>query len=61
MFKLCEFNVQNVIGTSPEKAPRKMVGRLWFYNYPVAQIIYEWIALCYDLIRWMLWRVKAEN
>lgn len=58
MFKLCEFNVQNVIGTRPEKVQRKMVDRLWFYNYPVAQIIYEIIALCYNFSRWISWKVK---
>ena len=61
LFKLCEFKVQQIIRCRPQKIERKMVSRLWFYNYPVAQIIYEFIALCYDFIRWILWRLKTED
>ena len=58
MFELCEFNVKKVVGCRPENVSRKMVPRLWFYNYPPAQTLYEFIGLNYGLIRWASWKVK---
>ncbi|MCG5056583.1 MAG: hypothetical protein KA714_00785 [Limnoraphis sp. WC205] len=58
MFELCEFKVKQVIKCRPQKVQRKMVSRLWFYNYPVVQTIYEIIALCYDFSRWLVWKVN---
>lgn len=61
MFELCDFEVKQVIPSRPQKVKRKMVSRLWFYHYPVAQIVYELIALGYNFMRGILWKMKLEN
>ncbi|MCF3608972.1 YdcF family protein [Planktothrix agardhii 1033] len=51
MFKLCGYNVQQVITSHPELANRTMPLRLVFYHYLPAHLLYEWGALVYNLIR----------
>lgn len=59
LFELCEFQVKNVVRCRPKQRKRQMVSRLWFYNYPVVQIIYELIGLVYNLNRWVFWKLKG--
>jgi len=56
MFKLCGYNVQQVITSSPEVVDRKMPTRLWFYDYLPANLLYELVALVYNLIRFCQWK-----
>ncbi len=58
MFKLCEYNVQQVIQCRPQNVQRKMVSRLWFYDYPIAQMGYELLGLGYNLTRWFFWKIN---
>lgn len=55
LFRLCGFNVQQVVGCRPEKVSRIIINRLWFYDYFAIQIFYELLGTLYDLIRWFLW------
>ena len=61
MFRLCEFKVKQVIGCRPQQIRRKIVPRLWFYDYSVVQIFYESSALLYNLLRWLKWKIKAKK
>ncbi|CAD5954045.1 hypothetical protein PCC9214_02743 [Planktothrix tepida] len=60
MFKLCGYNVQEVITSYPELAYRRMPFRLLFYHYLPANLVYEWGALVYDLIRFYVWKVSSK-
>jgi hypothetical protein len=55
LFRLCGFQVTRVIGSYPTQITRKIVNRLWFYDYPGVQFLYEIAGLVYDLNRWLLW------
>lgn len=61
LFRLCGFNVQRVIGCRPKDVQRKIVPRLWFYDYPIIQSLYEGVALIYDFGRWIEWKLKTKN
>ncbi len=61
LFRLCGFQVQRVIGCRPKVVSRKIVPRLWFYNSPIIQNLYEFTALVYDLGRWLMWRISLQN
>ena len=56
LFRLCGFNVQQVVGCRPEKVSRRIVARLWFYDYFVIQIFYELLGTFYDFMRCLFWR-----
>ena len=56
LFQLSGFNVQQVIGCRPQKKSKKIVPRLWFYDYLIVQIFYEILGTFYDLMRFFLWR-----
>lgn len=61
MFKLCGYNVQEVITSYPELANRTMPLRLIYYHYLPANLIYEAIALVYDLIKVFHWIICYKN
>ncbi|NJR74160.1 MAG: YdcF family protein [Scytonema sp. CRU_2_7] len=61
LFRLCGFQVQSVIGCRPKSVHRKMVPRLWFYDYPIIQSLYEFTALVYDFGRWLVWKISTKN
>jgi hypothetical protein len=55
MFRLCGYRIGKVIGSRPAlRTGRKMVKRLWFYDVPGVQYIYETIAIVYDSFRFLL-------
>jgi len=54
LFRLCGFNIQQVIGCRPEKVYKKIVPRLWYYDYFTIQILYEILGTLYDFVRWFL-------
>jgi hypothetical protein len=55
MFRLCGYRIEKVKGSRPAaRTGRKMVKRLWFYDVPAAQYIYEAIAIVYDSFRFLL-------
>ncbi len=56
IFKLCGYNVQQVITSYPELANRTMPLRLVFYHYLPAHLLYEKVALLYNLIRFYQWK-----
>ena len=56
LFRLCGFNIQQVIGCRPEKVYKKIVPRLWYYDYFTIQILYEILGTLYDFVRWFLGR-----
>lgn len=60
MFRLCGFNIQQVIGCRPQQIQRPIVPRLWFYDYLPIQYLYECAAFVYDLCRWMIWKAKGS-
>ncbi|VXD20992.1 YdcF family protein [Planktothrix paucivesiculata] len=51
MFKFCGYKIQSVITSVPEISDRKMPLRLWFYHYLPANLLYELVALVYNIIR----------
>ena len=55
LFRLCGFNVTQVVAIRPLKVSRSMVSRLWFYNYLPVQLLYEAAGMLYGLIRWVIW------
>jgi len=55
MFRLCGFNINQVTTCRPKKISRKIVSRLWFYDYLIVQLIYELLGTFYDSVRWFLW------
>ncbi|NMG10420.1 hypothetical protein [Brasilonema sp. UFV-L1] len=61
MFRLCGFPVQSVIKCRPKEVCRKIVPRLWFYDYPIIQHLYEFTALIYDFGRWLMWKISPKN
>ena len=61
MFQWCDYKIQSVIASSPEVVDRKMPSRLWFYHYLPAHLLYEAIALVYDLGRWSRWRMGKNS
>lgn len=60
MFKLCGYNIQQVITSYPELANRTMPLRLIYYHYFPANLLYEYIALLYDLIRVYRWKIYSK-
>ncbi|MGB3536382.1 MAG: ElyC/SanA/YdcF family protein [Microcoleaceae cyanobacterium] len=60
MFRLCGFNIKQVIGCRPQQTQRPIVPRLWFYNYLPIQYLYECAAFVYDLCRWILWKKRGS-
>lgn len=61
MFKCCGFWVEKVVGCRPEKVSREIVPRLWFYNYPPIQFLYESATLVYDSCRFIIWKVRGSQ
>ncbi|MBW4633809.1 MAG: hypothetical protein KME30_18480 [Iphinoe sp. HA4291-MV1] len=61
LFRLCGFHVQSVIRCRPKAVHRKIVSRLWFYNYPIIQNLYELTSLIYNLGRWLKWKTSLHN
>jgi hypothetical protein len=61
MFKLCGYKIQSVMTSVPEISDRKMPPRLWFYDYLPANLLYEWGALVYNLIRFYPSRNNFKN
>ncbi|MGB3404416.1 MAG: ElyC/SanA/YdcF family protein [Microcoleaceae cyanobacterium] len=60
MFRLCGFNIQQLVGCRPQQIQRPIVPRLWFYDYLPIQYLYECAAFVYDLCRWMIWKAKGS-
>lgn len=62
MFKSCDFPVQKVVSCRPEKVDNSMAiaPRLWFYNYPPIQFLYELATLVYDAGRVIIWKVSGS-
>ncbi|HWK04070.1 MAG TPA: hypothetical protein VNS58_10595 [Puia sp.] len=55
MFFLCGYRIERVLGSRPSgRTGRKMVERLWFYDFPAVQFVYELAAIAYDTIRWLI-------
>jgi hypothetical protein len=55
MFKLIGFSVDRVLTTRPAVASgKRMVRRLWFYDYPIVQYIYEFFAFLYGCFRFFM-------
>lgn len=61
LFRLCGFNVKLVVGCRPKVVCRKIVSRLWFYDYPIIQTFYEGTALLYNFGRWIEWKILTKN
>jgi hypothetical protein len=61
VFKLCGFKVQHVVSCRPQKVKRKMVDRLWFYDYPIIQYLYEVAATLYNFCRWITREIKTKG
>lgn len=61
MFQLCDYKIKGIIASSPEVVDRKMPSRLWFYHYFPVHLLYEAIALVYDLGRWSRWRISQNS
>ncbi len=61
MFRLCGFNIKQVIGCHPQNIQRQIVSRLWFYDYPSIQRLYECVAFVYDLGRWIVWKGTGSS
>lgn len=61
LFRLCGFNVQLVVGCRPKVVCRKIVSRLWFYDYPIIQTLYEGTVLLYNFGRWIKWKIYTRN
>lgn len=61
MFRLCGFQIQQVMGCRPQQIQRPIVKRLWFYDYLPIQLLYECTAFVYDLCRWILWKVQGSS
>ncbi len=61
MFRLCGFNIKQVIGCRPQQIQRPIVPRLWFYNYFPIQLLYECAAFVYDLGRWIVWKGRGSS
>lgn len=60
MFQLCGYQIQDIIKCRPAQIERKIVSRLWFYDYPIIQILYEIAALIYNLARWLIWTLNRK-
>jgi len=61
MFKLCGYNVQQVMTSYPELANRTMPLRLVFYHYLPAHLLYELVALVYNVIRFYQSKNSLKN
>ncbi|MGH7998800.1 MAG: hypothetical protein ACREPR_05070 [Brasilonema sp.] len=61
MFRLCGFQVQSVIKCRPKEVFRKIVPRLWFYDYPIIQNLYELTTLIYNFGRWLMWKISPKT
>jgi len=61
LFRLCGFDVARVVGCRPAAVRRKIVRRLWFYDYPAIQIAYEALGIVYGFVRWIGWRTSQNN
>jgi Uncharacterized conserved protein len=61
MFKLCGYKIQSVITSVPEISDRKMPPRLWFYDYLPANLLYELVALVYNVIRFYQSKNSLKN
>lgn len=59
LFRLCGFNVQLVIACRPKTIHQKIVSRLWFYDYPIIQAVYEVTALVYNFGKWIMWKIRT--
>jgi hypothetical protein len=54
MFRLCGFEVmETVTSKAVKRTGRKMVERLWFYDVPLVQYIYELAATVYNSCRYI--------
>jgi hypothetical protein len=60
MFRLCGFQIQQVIKCRPQQIQRPMVKRLWFYDYLPIQLLYECTAFVYDFGRWIVWKASGS-
>jgi uncharacterized SAM-binding protein YcdF (DUF218 family) len=55
LFSLCGYRVRKVIVSRPvRRTGRKMVSRLWFYDVPFVQYIYEAVAIGYNTMKWLI-------
>jgi len=61
MFRFCGFRVEKVVGCRPETVSRAIAPRLWFYNYPPIQFLYESATLVYDSCRFIVWKVSDSQ
>ena len=61
MFQFCDFQVEKVVGCRPETVSREIAPRLWFYNYPPVQFLYESATLVYDSLRLIIWKVRGSQ
>ncbi|MGC9526346.1 MAG: YdcF family protein [Limnospira sp.] len=61
MFQFCGFRVERVVGCRPETVSREIAPRLWFYNYPPVQFLYESATLVYDSCRFIVWKVSGSQ
>lgn len=60
MFICSGFSVKKVVGCRPQQVSRIIAPRLWFYNYPPIQFVYELTSLVYNTSRLVIWKVKGS-
>lgn len=57
LFRLCGFKIDQIITSRPQKVVKKIVPRLWFYNFFIFQIFYELLSIVYGLIRYIYYKL----